>query len=244
MRIQENAYAKSAYKTESAKKEKEKQQNQTVTEMAKEEAAAVYKKSDATVSGVTKKADRQTIQKMQQEAEEKTAALRNLVENMMSKQGKAVVSEKQMYAELRAGNLEVEESVVEQAKKDVSEDGYWGAEQTSERMVSFAKALSGNDPAKADVMIAAVKKGFEQATKSWGDELPALCKDTLDLTLNKLESWKAGEQSDQSKFLAYSGTEISEDDRVGQGSDKAFMNTQSSDKWARFHDYQTPECGV
>ena len=130
---------------------------------------------------------------MQQEAEEKTAALRNLVENMMSKQGKAVVSEKQMYAELRAGNLEVEESVVEQAKKDVSEDGYWGAEQTSERMVSFAKALSGNDPAKADVMIAAVKKGFEQATKSWGDELPALCKDTLDLTLNKLESWKAGE---------------------------------------------------
>ena len=33
-----------------------------------------------------------------------------------------------------------------QAQKDIAEDGYWGVEQTSERLVSFAKALSGGDP--------------------------------------------------------------------------------------------------
>ncbi|MBE5961032.1 MAG: hypothetical protein E7256_06535 [Lachnospiraceae bacterium] len=191
MRIQENTYANFAYKTETTKNEKEKKSS-TVTGMAKEEAAAVYEKSEKATSAVTKKADRQTIERMKKEVEEKTAALRNLVENMMAKQGTAVLSERQMYAELRAGTLEVSEEIVEQAKADISEDGYWGVEQTSERMVSFAKALSGNDPKKADTMIAAVKKGFEQARKSWGDELPGLCKETLDLTVSKLESWKSG----------------------------------------------------
>ena len=56
--------------------------------------------------------------------------------------------------------------------------------------MSFAKALAGGDPEQADTMINAVKKGFEQATKAWGGELPQISKDTLDRTINKLESWR------------------------------------------------------
>ena len=38
--------------------------------------------------------------------------------------------------------------------------------------------------------MSAVKKGFEQATKSWGGDLPEICKKTLATTLEKLAKWK------------------------------------------------------
>ena len=91
---------------------------------------------------------------------------------------------------LRKGEIEVTPEVQAQAKKDIAEDGYWGVEQTSERLFSFAKAISGDNTEMADKLIAAVEKGFKQATKTWGDELPDLCKKTLDATIEKLNAWK------------------------------------------------------
>ena len=35
-------------------------------------------------------------------------------------------------------------------QKDIAEDGYWGVEKTSDRILDFAKALSGGDKDKAD----------------------------------------------------------------------------------------------
>jgi hypothetical protein len=65
-------------------------------------------------------------------------------------------------------------------------------DQTSERILSFAKALTGGDISKADEMIEAVKKGFEQATKAWGGELPDISKRTLEEAIKKLEAWRDG----------------------------------------------------
>ena len=68
----------------------------------------------------------------------------------------------------------------------------WGVEQTSDRIVDFAKALSGGDPAKADTMLEAFKKGFKAATKSWGKELPDISQRTYDAVLKKMDAWKNG----------------------------------------------------
>ena len=81
---------------------------------------------------------------------------------------------------------------IEQAKKDIAEDGEWGVEKTSERMFEMAKALSGDDPTKADEMIAAVKKGLKQATEAWGEDLPEISQKTVDATIKKLEEWRDG----------------------------------------------------
>ncbi len=81
---------------------------------------------------------------------------------------------------------------IEQAKKDIAEDGEWGVEKTSERMFEMAKALSGDDPTKADEMIAAVKKGFKQATEAWGEDMPEISQKTVDATIKKLEEWRDG----------------------------------------------------
>ena len=89
------------------------------------------------------------------------------------------------------GNFTVDEETQKQAQADIAEDGYWGVEQTSDRILDFAKALSGNDPEKADLLIDAFKKGFEDATKSWGKDLPDISQRTY-AVLEKFDKWKNG----------------------------------------------------
>ena len=72
-----------------------------------------------------------------------------------------------------------------QAQKDISEDGYWGVKQTSQRLFDFASALAGDDVEKMQEMQKAMQKGFKLATKSWGRELPDISNSTLDAA-NKL----------------------------------------------------------
>ena len=136
--------------------------------------------------------DTTMIDKMKADAEARTASLRSLVEKMMLKQGQTITSATDYLMALKNGTVEVDEATRAQAEEDISEDGYWGVEQTSDRLVSFAKALAGNDSAKADELMAAIEKGYEEATKAWGDELPEICQKTLEATREKMEAWKNG----------------------------------------------------
>lgn len=154
------------------------------------ESAVVYDKSEQKVEKKVYQRDTVSIDKLIAEAEKRTQSLRNLVEKMMMKQGKSYDDATDIYAQLREGTLEVDPETRAQAQKDIAEDGYWGVDKTSERMLSFAKALAGGDPSKANEMIEAVKKGFEEATKAWGGELPEISKRTLEATLGKLEDWR------------------------------------------------------
>lgn len=74
---------------------------------------------------------------------------------------------------------------IEQAKKDVSEDGYYGVKQTAQRLFDFASALAGDDVDQMKKMQDAVAKGFKQAEGVWGGELPGISKDTLN-AVNKM----------------------------------------------------------
>ena len=121
-----------------------------------------------------------------------TSQLRSLVEKMMTKQGTAIANADSMWSFLADGNFTVDEETQKQAQADIAEDGYWGVEQTSDRILDFAKALSGNDPEKADLLIDAFKKGFEDATKSWGKDLPDISQRTYDAVLEKFDKWKNG----------------------------------------------------
>ncbi len=88
--------------------------------------------------------------------------------------------------------IEITETSVTNAKADIAQDGYWGAEATSSRFLEFAQALSGSDPSKADMLMDAIKAGYEAAEEIWGSELPQLSKDTLALTIEKFEAWRDG----------------------------------------------------
>lgn len=81
---------------------------------------------------------------------------------------------------------------IAKAQADVADDGYWGVEQTSDRLVSMAIALSGGDTDKADKMMDAIQKGFDKATAAWGEKLPQISQDTLKATMDKMNDWKNG----------------------------------------------------
>ena len=84
---------------------------------------------------------------------------------------------------------------IAQAKEDISENGYWGVKQTSERIFSFAQALAGDDEEKMTKMKEAFEKGFKEATKTWGKELPDISQNTRDAVLKKFDDYFAGKNS-------------------------------------------------
>ena len=159
----------------------------------KTDTGVVYEKSSGQTSGtVTKKTDYALVNKLKADAEQRTSQLRSLVEKMMPKQGVAIGTADSMWSFLAKGNFTVDEATRAQAQADIADDGYWGVDQTSDRILDFAKALSGNDPEKADLLLDAFKKGFKEATKSWGQDLPDISQRTYDAVVEKFNKWKNG----------------------------------------------------
>ncbi len=181
-----------SYQTSQASKKVSETADKTTT-TDKTETGVVYEKSSQTDKNtVTKKTDYKMVEKLKADAKQRTSQLRSLVEKMMTKQGTAIANADSMWSFLADGNFTVDEETQKQAQADIAEDGYWGVEQTSDRILDFAKALSGNDPEKADLLIDAFKKGFDDATKSWGKDLPDISKRTYDAVLEKFDKWKNG----------------------------------------------------
>ncbi len=159
----------------------------------KTDTGVVYEKSSDQTSGtVTKKTDYALVNKLKADAEERTSQLRSLVEKMMTKQGVAIGTADSMWSFLAKGDFTVDEATRAQAQADIADDGYWGVDQTSDRILDFAKALSGNDPEKVDLLLDAFKKGFKEATKSWGQDLPDISQRTYDAVVEKFNKWKNG----------------------------------------------------
>lgn len=162
------------------------------------DTAAVYEKSESTDAKKIYRRDDNTVEKLLAEAEKRAQSFRELVQKMLHKQGQVYTEATDIYSLLREGKVEVDPETRAQAQRDIAEDGYWGVNQTSDRLISFAKALTGGDPSKADEMIKAVKKGYEEAMKAWGGELPDISKQTLEAAVKKLEDWRDGKDTNPS----------------------------------------------
>lgn len=157
------------------------------TTSAKEDSGVVYEPSNTT-SGKdanTVKDYSSIVKKMKSELNTKNQQLQNLVNELLNKQANKYTSLADLFK-----NATANPATIAQAQKDIADDGYWGVEQTSDRFVAMAQALSGGDATKADEMIAAIKKGYEQASKAWGDKLPDICQRTIDAATKKLEAWR------------------------------------------------------
>ena len=96
---------------------------------------------------------------------------------------KNVNSVKAFAGELAKGDFTVDAATKAQAEADIAKDGYWGVNQTTERILDFAKALAGDDPDKLESMREAFEKGYKQAEKTWGGELPDISKQTFDAVM-------------------------------------------------------------
>ena len=140
--------------------------------------AAVYEPSKRVYT-----MDADTVDQMKAELEQRMS---NLVQMMMGQQ----IKSNDIWEALRTGNFTVDEETQQQAQRDIAEDGYWGVEQTSDRIIKYATALTGGDPDKLDSMIAAFEQGYAEAEKQWGGTLPELAQQTREAVLQKFQDLK------------------------------------------------------
>ncbi len=164
------------------------------------EPAATYEASTA-----ANRTDRSAvIAHLKSSAEQRMQQMQSLVTKMFEKQGITIGTADNMWRILAGGNFTADAATIAQAKEDISEDGYWGVNQTSERIFSFAAALSGGDKEKMQEMVKAVEKGFSEATKAWGKKLPGITQDTHSAIMDKFDKWfeENGSSAKTSDILA------------------------------------------
>ncbi len=150
------------------KSETEKKATYTINKMSSEDRAALVKQL---------KAD--------QEAREKS--LLDIVSKAINGQAKTYylanpteADSDSIWKMIANGEFEVDEATRKQAEEDVSEDGYWGVNQTAQRLFDFASALAGDDVETMNKMQKAMLKGFDSAKSAWGKDLPDISNKTLE----------------------------------------------------------------
>jgi len=191
-----SAQAAAAYSYTSASAVKEKSTSEKAQAAANtsvsdaEESGVVYEPSKEAQTASTKKTytpDTNLINKLKADADARIAQLRSLVEQMMTKQSTAYGQANDIWSFLREGNYTVDPATKAQAQADIAEDGYWGVNQTSDRIIQFANALTGGDPDKIEEMREAFKEGYKQAEKTWGGSLPEISQKTYDAVMKKFD---------------------------------------------------------
>jgi len=96
---------------------------------------------------------------------------------------------------LRSKNIKLSEADRAQAQQLISEDGFFGVKQTTDRIMNFAKAMVGEGASDAQIenMRKAVQKGFDEVARMFGgfDKLPDVTKQTHEAIMKEFDEWKA-----------------------------------------------------
>ena len=178
--------------------------DKTTSDNSTKNNGVVFDKSESTKNDSTNQIYNKDaiISKLKADQQSRLESMQSLVEKLLNKQKgtfdlaslmkKDDVSGLNLSATFAEAAKNADPETIKAAQESISEDGYWGVNKTSDRLVSMAIALSGGDSSKADEMMAAIQKGYDRATSAWGKELPDICKDTLEATKQKMDDWKNG----------------------------------------------------
>ena len=81
----------------------------------------------------------------------------------------------------------LEELSSDEANELVSENGFFGIANTADRIAGFVLNGAGDDVEKLKAGREGVAKGFDDAKKIWGGELPEISQKTIEKTLETLD---------------------------------------------------------
>ena len=114
----------------------------------------------------------------------KYAMLQSLVANLLKEQGidtKIVIEDD--------NEIDITTLTPDEAQALVADDGYFGVQQTSDRIFQFAVGIAGGDPSRIDAIKEGVDNGFQEALDAFGGTLPDISYDTYDAVMEKLDKW-------------------------------------------------------
>ncbi|MCR5789338.1 MAG: hypothetical protein K6G83_05550 [Lachnospiraceae bacterium] len=171
------------------------------------DVAAVYEKSPAPtdaskgIYSINKmsEADRSAlVNQLKQEEANRMESFNKMVMDTVLGQSKSysfAAGSDDMWKFLASGDYTVDAATKKQAEEDISEDGYWGVKQTSQRLFDFASALAGDDEGMMAKMQDAIKQGFKDAGAVWGKDLPDITNQTLDATNKMFDDYFASKKN-------------------------------------------------
>ncbi len=117
--------------------------------------------------------------------------LRELVTNMLKEQG----------IDFKIANgdqsIDISEISPEDASALVADDGYFGIEQTSDRIVDFAIAMAGGDTSRLAAIKEGVENGFNEDLEVFGGTLPEISHNTYDAIMDKLDAWAERDSTEE-----------------------------------------------
>ncbi len=170
--------------------------------------------SASSTSTRSSKIDQAELDRIMAEAQKEAEQLTNFINKVMNNQSKNGVlasasssdntlsgSVDSLYSSvlelkegLANGSITVDQATIDKAQAATSEDGYYGVTQTAERILSGAKALSGGDTSKAEILREAAQKAFDQVAEMWGgmENAPQITKDTYDAVMQGFDEWVNG----------------------------------------------------
>ena len=98
---------------------------------------------------------------------------------------------KELYKELVEFVREVISNQAKDFRKNIQDllEDYFSPEKTAERILNFAKSISGGDPSKIELLRNAVERGFKEVEKIFG-KLSEISKKTYELVMKGFDEWK------------------------------------------------------
>jgi hypothetical protein len=185
--------------TKLQKSEPNKQQVNESYNKSLTEPSAIMESSSKQISEITYKKpegfkpNTEEISRLKKISEDSLAPLKELVKQLLAEQGLSFTETEIKPTE--GPMVEIDEKTRAEAQKQISDDGEYGAEKTSQRLLEMAKALSGNDKSKIDLLRTAIEDGFKEAESIWGNELPEISKKTKELTMKKMDEWQSSTET-------------------------------------------------
>jgi len=123
------------------------------------------------------------ILESQNKIKENTQAQKDIV-NFLS--GKAT-SDNMSLEDIGYDGKPITELSQDEAKELVSDDGFFGIEKTANRVADFVLSFAGNNLENLEKSRDGIVKGFEDAQKMWGGELPEISNKTQSRTLELID---------------------------------------------------------
>jgi len=140
----------------------------------------------------TYKIDRQKLNQIKQDFAQNTDSFKEMVRTMLEKQGLNYESVMKAFENGEDPLVEIDGETRAKATEAISDDGYWGVNKTAERLLDFAKTISGGDPTKIETLKTAFKEGFEKAKEAFGGTLPDISQKTYDKVMEGFDAWQNG----------------------------------------------------
>jgi hypothetical protein len=150
-------------------------------------AASLYQQGVQPDEPETFAIDRERVSKLWDQHQQRVESFRQMIETLLGQQ-----AERQGLAQgWSLKDIEVTDEMRAEAQEMIDEGGYFSVEETAARILDFAVALTGGDPSKIELMRDAAQRGFDQAERMFGGELPEITHQTHAAVMNGFDEWAA-----------------------------------------------------